>query len=951
MATTKQQDDGFRLAGYTYGRPTLARIPDPIFPYELEQIVSLFSNDTVAAILRSVGEDPETNELSTNEGFPYLFAAKVLETVAGSGYTQDGRNLSIVNTNVGGLGATYESSEEYKLNLQDRIRRLRSEGNRLSTLGVPEVRQSFTRPEIYQFFKSNVSADQGGVITFDDTEETVEFGTDVVIEDAQVQAEQISDVTAKTIDMRAGLPPESFNATTQSSQGGIYVTDRLERFSALRGLNSSLWLSSDEDVTITTNIWYVRLPKGTNPVTYAVDVVQLVQPGNTAGATYTTFLSAWQYLGVSGDWDYYRRQSDFPFARSKVTLAVSDDFSFPGSTTFSGNLTQFAVYDQASAVLKAGTNVTLTPNGREGTITISTSGASDFDFDSLKAAIRPGDNLRIVSDEVNERLQISALAQNGRWISLGSINFLATDALSVVKTFDTNIPAAATDQDRNIIKIFLSNSSTLDTQNAEEIELIVGLLQTANNANATRTISSSRSPRTQDIRIWKTTYRPRGATSDFVRINIVRMRANSGNQFFYGYLTFAPEEVVSTGSTTDGTVEVGGLTTVSTDGSLVGNGTTTNRLGVKNPFTTADKTKLDNLNANALAALQLSRQLSVKTDDLQAGASSTGWARSVTTANGIAIQNNVAFTLAQARNAVYSTNPASPANKFIVVRLPLATSSSQARIQIESGDTPPLVYEEQVSSLHVLGTDSTYRYYYSRVALGDHVAKAILQVTGSAAHVGTSIFRGIFQGTLGDDVVTTDSIKDAAVTFGKIGINSIAGGAIRNNAITGAKISNDTITDDKFVDAVVARLLPRVLGTAGQILTVNSAANGTEWAAGGGTSSGGGGGWSLASPGQTTLAVANQDYTFTIGESAKLIMFIGQFKRTGTTRRFTYTPMIIWRDFYQPGNTTNRANFKMEDSTGSSRFISFVFDSTDKTKLLCRVSSSHIGFDLVVHYQ
>ena len=122
---------------------------------------------------------------------------------------------------------------------------------------------------------------------------------------------------------------------------------------------------------------------------------------------------------------------------------------------------------------------------------------------------------------------------------------------------------------------------------------------------------------------------------------------------------------------------------------------------------------------------------------------------------------------------------------------------------------------------------------------------------------------------LADDAVTEDKIKDGAVTRDKLsenvitrakiadnavgtaelGTNSVTGikiateavgsdeladGAVdadhlQNGIVNSSKIANNAVGTDKLSLSVNARLLPSAIGTAGQILQVNSAANGVEY--------------------------------------------------------------------------------------------------------------------------
>lgn len=132
MANQKQIDTAFQLAGYEQGRPTTENIPEPIYPYEMDKIVSLFNDDIISQMLKELGE-PETivDEPSSNNGFEYMFAASILQKISTSDYTSDGRNISLNSITQGGLVSTFESSSVYKQNLRSRISELTKQGRRL----------------------------------------------------------------------------------------------------------------------------------------------------------------------------------------------------------------------------------------------------------------------------------------------------------------------------------------------------------------------------------------------------------------------------------------------------------------------------------------------------------------------------------------------------------------------------------------------------------------------------------------------------------------------------------------------------------------------------------------------------------------------------------------------------------------------------------------------------
>ena len=137
MATKAQIDSAFRQAGYTFGRPTFSTVPNAVFPYDYNRIVELFSSDVVNRILSELGENPESAAASTTVGFEYLMAAKILETIAASGYTHDGRNLGLTSTAVGGITSSFEAADAYISTLRNRIQLLNSQARKLGAQTKP----------------------------------------------------------------------------------------------------------------------------------------------------------------------------------------------------------------------------------------------------------------------------------------------------------------------------------------------------------------------------------------------------------------------------------------------------------------------------------------------------------------------------------------------------------------------------------------------------------------------------------------------------------------------------------------------------------------------------------------------------------------------------------------------------------------------------------------------
>ena len=844
MATPTQIEQGFRTAGFTKGRPTTANAPDPVFPNNYPLLIDLFDTDTIKEIQLEIGEPPDRLSNTTDiVGWKYFFAARVLETIIEAGLTMEGRPLDITSVDTGGYGTNYVNASEYIEIINNRIRELRAKGRKLggeisaqaditvlrevqtgdtlvgngTTRSKLDVKIPYTEADRTKLAGIEPGATAGG------------GGGDVVLNQASVyeQAEKIFKA-GKNVTITPNDTDDTLTISSAEAESGLNVR---QVGTTVTGDSTTPFRFRD----LLTEAQTTALPE-----LFAVQVI------NTRTVT--------------------RAYGFFSILKSELTTSKQIHLDFEGSS------------EERIALIISGGTLQYAPNSLEDHQIkvyryrglISTSG-DGFNFQDLRDSITAGDGARVVVDNEKQLISIGALEQNGRWISLGRVQFsFPSEDLNTVKSFDTNIPFNATDQDKNLLKIFLTNNSTLDSQGAAENEFIVGLQQISDVPQATRRIVSARAQR-QEIRLWRTAYRPAGTTDQFVRINIRRTSANAGNQFYWAYLTFAPEESVQVGTETTGTVELGGLTVVRTDSTLEGTGRPEAVLKVANPYTADEKAKLarypdtPGTSTDGAAALHIAQELQVKTDDLTAGAPSSGWSTSANPAAGsIALRTGDPFTLTQARAAGYAVSPTAPGGKFLVVRLPLASNAGQARYQLESGDTPPLIYTNFISSLHVLGTDSTYRYYFSRISLGDHVAKITLQLTGNAAHIGTSRYGGIVTGTLANGIVTTNAIADAAITFPKMGINSVAGGAIRNNAITAAKISDGTIT--------LAKLAAEVRNMLGS----------------GGSTSSGGGGWEAV--GTSNITTAGQSVSTNSFTGKTLFMILA--RRQGTSE-FGRGPFII----------------------------------------------------------
>ncbi|MCY4057618.1 MAG: hypothetical protein OXG44_06425 [Gammaproteobacteria bacterium] len=147
----------------------------------------------------------------------------------------------------------------------------------------------------------------------------------------------------------------------------------------------------------------------------------------------------------------------------------------------------------------------------------------------------------------------------------------------------------------------------------------------------------------------------------------------------------------------------------------------------------ANDTRLDNLD-NRLT-------------DLHAGPTPTGWADAGSdNQGGIAVLNALP-TLATARgiSTFARTLSSGLGSKWPVVRIPAATDARQARVRLTSV-APVTTYDQPLTGWTRLGLtadDAWQLYADTGNPLGSGVASVKLQLTGSAAHVGQSVFSGL----------------------------------------------------------------------------------------------------------------------------------------------------------------------------------------------------------------
>lgn len=134
------------------------------------------------------------------------------------------------------------------------------------------------------------------------------------------------------------------------------------------------------------------------------------------------------------------------------------------------------------------------------------------------------------------------------------------------------------------------------------------------------------------------------------------------------------------------------------------------------------------------------------TSDLHAGIPASGWLAATDAAQGGIAVVPVALTLMAIRalpdDQWALVNP-NAAGRHVIVRIPSTASPAQVRINFVGRDADE-TYFPTVNSLTRIGesADAQWQFFGTAQLAGADVVRTILEVTGSAAHVGTSTYRG-----------------------------------------------------------------------------------------------------------------------------------------------------------------------------------------------------------------
>ena len=156
---------------------------------------------------------------------------------------------------------------------------------------------------------------------------------------------------------------------------------------------------------------------------------------------------------------------------------------------------------------------------------------------------------------------------------------------------------------------------------------------------------------------------------------------------------------------------------------------------------------------NDVAERQIS-SLQNRAADLHAPPPASGWADALSnnSEGGLAVRAG-AWNLAQARAATYAVSlDQNLEGRTAVVRVRAGADPRQVRVQLQ-GD-PGMIFNDLLTNFHLLGgsADAVWDYYWDDDELGD-LSLIVLQVTGSAAHIGQSVYKGKFDGEFSSRVL------------------------------------------------------------------------------------------------------------------------------------------------------------------------------------------------------
>lgn len=148
MATAVQIDNAFRMAGISVGRPTTARLEllrkRNVLPGDSESLVNLFTDDQIQDWQIQLGEteaEVADNTATIIPGWQPFLAAYILEFLANTGVTTEGRGFDVTSVDSETFSRDFLDSDTIYRNYAKRVNELRGAARRLGG-NIPTTRSN-----------------------------------------------------------------------------------------------------------------------------------------------------------------------------------------------------------------------------------------------------------------------------------------------------------------------------------------------------------------------------------------------------------------------------------------------------------------------------------------------------------------------------------------------------------------------------------------------------------------------------------------------------------------------------------------------------------------------------------------------------------------------------------------------------------------------------------------